>query len=364
MHFNNHTTVLQGAREENLNEFVNSYDFNSMLQAPNDYLVGGAPLVKCLPKTASVENLIARGAFAQPVSEIIDKGLHIHVPKKFMKMITESIVNINKAGTYKECIKTMQGIKNSLGNDFYGALFISGKTILNPFHPVTAMLMADENIYTELHSKNYRIAVYAYESTTEYDKYHTEFNSESSCIKYIESNIDALIQMSAHQIKTRVKSVGVVTAGRNSESVNLEYKVSKHPEEDPDYELYLSAHQLLTNGIVMPWYGSSLIKMNDSTSGYHISPMRSCNIAGGPTPESSNAVRNWDSVCTGSLLNSTLTGLRTLNHANLLSPFNSSILAPGALVYAQVAVNKSFQIYRSAGFIEGEINECTYFSDK
>ena len=118
---------------------------------------------------------------------------------------------------------------------------------------------------------------------------------------------------------------------------------------------------MLTSGIVLPYYGSSFIKLNGSTSGYHISPMRSCNINGGGLNRSTEANPiSWSSVCTGSVPNSTLKGLRTLNHANLLSPYNTHILAPGALVYAQISIIKSLQIYRSAGFIEGEINENIY----
>jgi hypothetical protein len=71
--------------------------------------------------------------------------------------------------------------------------------------------------------------------------------------------------------------------------------------------------------------------------------------------------KNFSSVCTGSVSNSTLEGLRTLNHANLSSPYSTTIIANGGLVYAQLAVIKSLQIYKSAKIISGEINEDNYY---
>ena len=364
MHFKKHTTVLQGARETSLAEFTENYDLSKLLETPNDYLTDGAPLVKCLPNSTAANHLVANGAFTQPIQEVVRERRSIYTTSEFMGTLTNSIININDAGTYKECIATMQKIQNSIGTKFYGALFIDGKTILNPFHPLTAMLMADEEKYSELHSKNYRIAIYAYESDEDYIKYHSSFESRTANPEHIEANLNALIQVAAHQIETQIKMVGSESPNNNGESVRLQYKLSKHPDEEANFEFYLSAHQMLTHGIVLPWYGTSFIKLNGSTSGCHISPMRSCNISNGHTPHSLEEAqtRNWSSVCTGSLSNSTLKGLRSLNHANLLSPYNQCIMASGALVYAQMAVNKSFQIYRTAGFIKGPLYEETYLT--
>ena len=360
MNFKDHITVLQGARKTSLAEFADNYDISKLLEAPNDYLVDGAPLVKCLPGSTASNHLVDKGAFAQPLDQLIKSAMSPRNTRNFMDMLTDSIININKAGNYKECIKIMQGIQLKIGNSFYGALFIDGKTILNPFHPLTAMLMADEKKYKKLHSATYRIAIYAYPDEEQYKNYHRHYHSDLADASFITENLNSLIQVAAHQIETKIRMVG--SEPTQSENVKLKYQISKHPDEEPNYEFYLSAHQMLTSGIVLPWYGTSFIKMNGSTSGCHISPMRSCNISGGSVPSNATSTRDWSNVCTGSLSNSSLTGLRSLNHANLLSPYNSNIMAPGALVYAQMAVNKSFQIYRSAGFITGNIYEETYLT--
>ena len=360
MHFTKHKTALQVARETSLSEFVENYDLANLLDAPNEYLVDGSPLVKCLPGSASANHLVEHGRYTVSEQTMRDTKAQIKDSGRFMNSLTESIININDAGNYKKCIDTLHGLHSSFGGKLYGALLISGKTILNPFHPLTAMLMADEVTYQEQHKLNFRIAIYSFPDDRVYESWHQEFYSQMADKDLIESNLNALIQVAAHQVTTEIKMVGSeTTAGNNSENVRLQYQISKHPDEAPDYEFYLSAHQMLTSGIVLPWYGTSFIKLNGSTSGYHISPMRSCNINGGGVNPSDNEV-SWSSVCTGSVPNSTLKGLRTLNHANLLSPYNRNIMAPGCLVYAQMSIIKSLQIYRSAGFIKGTLNEETY----
>jgi len=362
MHFKPHRTVLQVARSTNLEEFVQNYDLANLLDAPNNFLENGAPLVKCLPASKASNRLMEHGRLTTTAEAAIQKGLHIKTTKELSTRLTSTIINITKAGNYKACINTLHKIQNSIGNKFYGALFIHKKTILNPLHPITAMLMADEKKYKALHDLEYRIAIYAYKDEEEYQELHTLYNSSTADADHIEKNLNALIQVTAHQVKTTIKLADVDHSTSNSEVANLSYQISKEQGEAPDYEFYLSAHQMLTAGVVLPWYGSSFIKLNGSTSGFHISPMWSCNISGGRDIDGGADIP-WASVCTGSIPNSTLKGLRTLNHANLLSPFNKHILAPGGLVYAQMAVNKSFQIYRSAGFIEGTLYEKTYLNE-
>lgn len=361
MHFKKHTTALQAARETSLKEFIENHDSANLLDAPNDYLVDGAPLVKCLPSSTSVNQLLTYGCYTTSYEMMRDSNANIRVAKHFMGSLTESIINIKDAGNYKKCIETLHGLHSSFGGMLYGALLISGKTILNPFHPLTAMLMADEEKYKKQHEKNYRIAIYSFKDEGKYNQWHTEFYSRIADKKYIDKNLNALIQVTAHQVSTEVKIIGSEESRNNDERITLKYQISKHLGEDPDYEFYLSAHQMLTSGIVLPWYGTSFIKLNGDTSGCHISPMRSCNLDAGEMYKPGTTPA-WSSVCTGAVPKNTLKGLRTLNHANLLSPYNKYIMAPGCLVYAQMAIIKSLQIYRSAGLIKGTLNEETYLT--
>jgi hypothetical protein len=120
------------------------------------------------------------------------------------------------------------------------------------------------------------------------------------------------------------------------------------PDEDPNFLYYLVPNQLLTKGIVAPYYGTSLVRQKLATSdvtGLHLTPMLSANIS------YSYELRDWTSVCTGSVPKATVAGLKTLNHSNLSSPYNRDILFPGALVYADKCIEKSIEIYKLSGLL-------------
>ena len=107
---------------------------------------------------------------------------------------------------------------------------------------------------------------------------HDHYKSNTANVEHIKKQLNNLIKVSAHQIQTQIKIESSDGEDRNG-NIRLKYKVSKYKGEDQDFEFYLSAHQILTQGIVMPYYGASFIKLNGSTSGKHITPMGSCNIS-------------------------------------------------------------------------------------
>lgn len=369
MFTNRFKTVLQKAIDTTKREFIEHYDTNSITDNVNNFLKDGAPLIKCYPNSDAVNHLMTKGVFVDhPEIEMENSDNNKIVPIEcdtLQHELTQSVINIKNAGTLKNCISMLHDISNSLGNKLYGALLIDDKTILNPFHPVTAILLADEEKYKELHLGNYRIAVYGYNSDEIYNELHNLYKSDLANIEVISQNIDKLIQASAHQVNTEIQIIDSENA--SSESITIVYQISKFANEAPDYEFYLSAHQMLTKGIVLPYYGSSFVKMNGATVGMAVSPMATCNISSPKEYHEKSHLLDaprWSSVCTGSIPSGTIKGVRTLNHANLLSPFTRNIIYPGALVYAQVSIIKSLQIYKSAGFITGEINENYYIPTK
>jgi hypothetical protein len=84
---------------------------------------------------------------------------------------------------------------------------------------------------------------------------------------------------------------------------------------------------------------------NAGTSGFHLSPFKSCNIS------SHNSIFNA-SVCTGSTSNRTIKGLRTLHHANLGSPYERSCMTTVSKPYADACINYSFNIFKHGNIIK------------
>jgi len=362
MYFQSHKTALQTSLDNSKKEFLENYDTTKLLSNPNDAMFEGAPLVKCFPNSKAVNDLLKTGTFTRYDELTLTDNTTCKETELLLNSLTSTIVNIDNAGNYSQCIQKIHLLQTKLKTMLYGVILINGKTLLNPLHPITAMLMADTEKYKELHNLNYRIAIYAYDSIEVYETIHQKYYSSTADPVHIQNTLNNLVKVSAHQVQTKIK-LEKIDESTNSNDVLLKYRLSKYQNENPDFEFYLSAHQMLTKGIVLPYYGASFIKLNGSTVGAHITPQHSCNISGDCLPPTLTASTKWRSVCTGSLPNSTLTGLRTLNHANLLSPYNKVILTPGALVYAQMAVIQSLKIYRSANIIQGDIDETNYITE-
>ena len=336
--FKEHKTVMQQTLLDTQKEFIEKYDTKLLLEYPNDFMYEGAPLVKCYEKSEALESAL----------ELKKCSTNSNETKELMHRLSNNIVNIDNAGDYIKCVNMIYKIKARLGSLFYGALLIKDKIILNPLHPITAMLMLNQDHI--LHNFNYKIVIYSFRDEEAFENVSDYYNSSDSYIDIFDKQLNNIIKLSAHQVNTEISILNDDCVISKSGNIELKYQITKDPRENAEYELYLSAHQLLTEGIVYPYYGASIIKMNGNTSGKDITPMTSCNIA--------NHINNdWGHVCTGSESNQTLKGLRTLNHANLLSPYRKNIMYDGAILFAQMAVDKSIELYKAANFIKGEEDE-------
>ncbi len=345
MYFINNKTMFQCTLEHTQEEFKNTMDPTDLIDDINEFIKDGSPLIRIGAKSEALKNLIENR------EQIVTKEYtsEMHLSDILFDEVTNNIITITNIKSYKKAINLINEIIDEIEELFYGALLIDNdKNIINPFHPVTAMLLSDKDKYPEWHNQEYKVVIYIYSTQESLDKCKKEYQSETADLELIENNINNIIKLSSSQIHSDIK---VINASFNNGLANIEYKVKKDKSEDPSYELYLSAHQILTKSIVMPYYGTSVIKLNGETSGQHITPMISCNIAW------SKYNKDWHSVCTGNLSNSTLKGLRTLNHANLLSPYNEKIIASGALEYAKMCIKKSLEIYKIAEILEEKQDE-------
>ncbi len=99
-----------------------------------------------------------------------------------------------------------------------------------------------------------------------------------------------------------------------------------------------------------------MLSCNIGHEDFYINSNSECNVHIEGTTNYENISLEWQSVCTGNLSNRTFKGLRTLIHSNTLSPYNTNILRPGAISYADKCVEKSIQILKLANLIKEDTN--------
>jgi len=353
-----HNTVLQSTLFKESAKYKDSIDIDFLLEYPDDTFKDGNVCFRTIPKTKAFQELLNENRIVakdrNPNNLLSAEHYDIA-----MNNITSTIITINKAGTIKECLNKINKIKVSLEERFYGALLIDDKTILNPLHPLTAMSLLSAN---ELTSKTiFKLVIYAYSSIEEKENLFEKYEEHRACKDRIDKNINNQLLIFTNTVPTKIQRLP------EDNTSNLNYKINKVPGEYPDEECYIVAHQILTKGIIMPYYGTSLIKLGNTTSGTYLTPMWSCNISSNCTIGLDEWVNTscefpkivFRSVCTGSLDNKTLKGIRTLTHSNASSPYTHRIMHTGALTYAAACVDKSLEIYIRANIIKEIPNEKT-----
>lgn len=314
---------------------------------------------RIIPSTGSFQNLLK--AYRLVSKNSAPKGKIEYF--ELFNVITSSIVTIDSAGNFQECISKIKSIKDSLGELFYGALLLDDGIMINPLHPLVAMRTLSPNDVMLSH-KNYRLAIFTYKDNETLQELKEHYQEDEADISKIENNINYQIQVYAKKVIPKASIVRSSSSPtHNSVKVRVDYQVEKFPGELPDEEFYLSAHQVLTQGVTMPYYGTSVIVLSDKndTKGVNLCPMGSCNISYvqesentylGPHNSIEAVSPRFNSVCTGSESNQTIKGIRTLSHSNGSSAYTPNILSIGALTYAAMCVDKSLEIYRQSSILK------------
>ncbi len=354
-----HESILNRILSNTRTQFHKDNNQSVMMPSTDDDFINGNVLFRTPINRTSIQDLITTNRYPVQDRYIIDEQIE-HFSARYtdnsnglFDNVTKQIININAKANFTECMKQITEYKKALGNNFYGALLrnTSAKaTILNPYHILTALSILDNESYM---TANYNIIIYCYNDRELMDdEYNTSYADKSKC----ELNINALMNGYVSKIKSESKSTLSTRNDTSQEYIQLSYKLKKHPDEDTDALHYMVANQLMTNGIISPNYGTSLIKLNGTTGGIHLAPQKSCNISSDEA-QTVSAPAEYRSVCTGSLNNRTLTGLRSLSHANYGSPYGGKFIMSGALAYIDIMIHKSEQLYIQAEIIEGEIVE-------
>ena len=347
-------TFMKHVLETDAKEFVTTQNPETLFESPDEGFLDGNVLVKVMPKRKSMVELQKRPGIVTGKSvpaRLLD-------PSSLFDTVTNEIINIQNIPDLKTALEHVSNIHNSLGKLFYGVVMTIDNKKINPLHPLTAMSIISNENHPFHKATNIRVSIFTFKDDSSYFKLHNEYHSETANMKLIEANINNQILAYTGKVNTVVKFIGTHATTARGE-INLEYKVLKHKDEMENFEFYLVAHQLLTAGIVMPYYGTSIIRMNGATSGLNVTPMVSSNIVW--RDESNEPQIRWNSVCTGSMNNRSLKGLRSLTHSNRLSPYNSNTLQPGSLVFADACNIKSLEIYNQAKYIKDAPN-VTHFS--
>jgi len=338
----NSKSFLDHVMDAEVQNFKTNYVSTHTSYTEDDPFVDANVLYKIPINKSSMKSLTEDTRY--PVTE----GASFSDYKPLMDNTTDQILNIAAKASFTECLSIIADYRAKTGLSFYGALLrdtTDKNIIINPFHILAALAVMNDDTY--LKESRFNIIIFFYKDRAAMDDTYSTYMSD---LPKVNSNIDSLLQSFVNKVTTTTK-VDSVTATGSASTFKVSYRNSKAPDEHPEYEHYIVAHQIMTQGIICPYYGSSLIQINGQSKGAHLSPFRSCNISpDGPTASTTTRL-SYESVCTGSLNNTTLHGLRSLTHSNLSSPYDQNNILDGALAYADTMINKCFQLYIKANLL-------------
>lgn len=266
--------------------------------------------------------------------------------------VTDKILTLEGKYTIAEALVIINTYANKAGNNFYGAILRRGDQLINPLHPLTALQILDN--YDQVKSNKYSVVMYFYTNRQALD---AEYASSSADIELVDKVIDNLLRSNS---KAAIESNQVnmqtnVVPYPSMDSIEIEYYTTMNINKPIQVgsESFVVAHQFLTKGVVAPYYASSVLDLlkGQSARGMHITPLFSCNISYDKSSDTPDRTLSWTSVCTGSHPNSVRENLRVLTHANLGSPFNTSIVRPGALIFIDRCIDRVRELYTKVNLL-------------
>lgn len=279
--------------------------------------------------------------------------------------VTNELLQITECYSLTDCINIIANFVEKANNNFYGALLknASDGTLINPLHPLVVPVIL-ENFDVLNNYKWYPILYFYSDRKTADNIYKTSIANTEVLKVQIDclynattttpSNIQrkTLTKVAKHDNKVaKVETVETLTI--------IEYNQIFRNNSSTTCSI-LVAHQMMTEGITAPYYGTTLLayEPGNKALGGHISPMRSCNISYEGSDENITRTKElrYTKVCTGSKASGTLEGIRTLTHANLSSPYTRRIIMDGALAYVDICISKAFQLFKLAGIIDIEVS--------
>ena len=347
MFFPGHKSLIDRIHDKEMDEFQKTYVQNNTTQIIDNPFIDGNVLYKIPVRRSSIQELLKHNRF--PVEDGHTPTYHNDQP--LFDAVTKRILDVKLGKSFKECMAFIAKLRAKAGNNLYGVILRSAtnkNVIINPLHPLSAIAMLDNPEYKD--NMVFNVLAYFYPSREYFDR---SFNTDKADRNKIKANIDALLISYTNKLNTEIKIERIVPDKYRNGHYDIEYRTKKHPDEESTNDYYISTHQLITKGILAPYYGASLIKMGDNeTSGAPLTPCSSANISGNGYRDFTKLV--FTSVCTGSMNNRTLEGLRSLTHSNLSSPYNLANFLDGSLAYIDACINKAFELYIKTGIVKDQ----------
>ena len=270
--------------------------------------------------------------------------------------VTDKILTLDGKYTIAEALTIVNTYINKAKNNFYGVILRNDSELINPLHPLTALQILDN--YDQVKFNKYTVIMYFYTNRT---YMNTEYRSVDADIEQVDKLIDNLLRSNS-KVAVETNAINLqstVVEDRDNDRITVEYYTTMNINEPIvlSGESFIVAHQFMTRGVVAPYYGSSVLELlkGQSAKGIHVTPLLSCNISYNSSADIVGARPAWSSVCTGHHPNSVKENLRVLTHANLSSPFNTSIIRPGALVFIDRCIDRVRELYTKARLLSSYV---------
>ena len=347
-------SIFEYAQETSIIEFSKKYiDSEIEISIPMDNK--GAILVPIDMEDETTRALLYdyRYTLKEPSEITVNDGNNILCLKSssLINDVTKGMIEISTYMTFKDSINTIYNIYKELNGELYGVFMVNAKgQKFNPLHPITALELMGSNNWTK---NNYKLYIYSYSGEKKINELKDEFTRVKDK-SLIEKNIASQIALHSQKhtmvqkVSSNISSASLIARFKNGldPTILVQNEMQMSDNSKSRDSAFLIPHNILNNGISIPYYGSSIVNMS-RRRGHQCSPMMSANIG-----FNSNSFLNKDTyisynICTGRLSNATAIGLKSLNHSNLNSPLNRLLLQPGWRDYVDRCIDYSFMAYES-----------------
>lgn len=362
MFIGNYKSLFNLIQEQEINDYFNSLD-NQVVSINTskheNKVVNGSVLFNVSLESPYINSLMYHQGFTNSTGRSTVR----HYETLF-NAVTNQLLQVSGQYNLSDSLKIISNFVDKAGNNFYGALLRNSNNVLiNPLHPlVVPTLLANFN---EFNNQNWSIILYFYPDRKTMDN---TYKTQQADIETIKTQIDCIYntitdntQQEQISAITKMEYIDITKCRIHTmEQLTIDEYIAKMSINTLGDSSMLVAHQMMTDGITAPYYGTTLLNYDagNRSLGGHISPFRSCNISYEGNSESATRTSDlrYIKVCTGSKSSGTLEGIRTLIHANFNSPYTRYTILDGALAYVDACINKAMQIYKLANILDTEIS--------
>ena len=316
--------------------------------------------------TRGMDFNVVKGMMIEPINKMMKKyhinkkGNVMELPDRFRELF--DVIKLGEYDmTFDQVIELSKSIYKEHGNKFYGVLItrksgIPGKETFNPFHPLNAKYIAEDDLIPDKTVPEFTMMVYMFKKEPaeimklgEYEHLYNK-GDEKDFIHEIINILAATDTDDQYEVMNRNFEADIVDSKfvLKYEQIITNKETGETMEQEHSNHLYIPTQIVNNNGLAYPWYGTVY-----STKGvtWDISPMQSANIS----YEGYSELGGGSRVCTKLGDSKTLKGISALNHSNLTSPLKKTIAYKGALLYGQVALKIGLGILANEDLIN--VNE-------